>query len=80
MRSSERIGIMNVPANLDRKQCIDFIINTKLSKYNRNALNQMLLKTLFINLTMLIHFGKRNDLHFVVIKHHLYHHKNVETP
>jgi hypothetical protein len=40
----------------------------------------MLLKTLFINLTMLIHFGKRNDLHFVVIKHHLYHHKNVETP
>ena len=61
MRSVERIGIMNVPANLDREQCIDFIINTKLSKYNRNALNQMHLKTLFINLTMLIHFVKRSD-------------------
>ena len=46
MRSVERIGIMNVPANLDRKQCIDFIINTKLSKYNRNALNQMHLKNI----------------------------------
>lgn len=32
---------MIVPANLDRKQGIDLIINTKLSKYNRNALNQM---------------------------------------